>query len=76
MKSDRDAKLSQRKVKGKEVDVYVYEWVGKTEAAIYLSNTSTSTYTEKLIIKKMDNLKIEGVSEEKMFVDVKLKVGG
>jgi len=33
-------------------------------------------YSEKLLIKKIDNLKIEGLDEEKMFIDIKLPVGG
>ena len=53
LKEDSSTTVKQRKLNGKKVNVYVYEWVGKTEVAINISNTSVSTYQEKLLIKKI-----------------------
>lgn len=51
---------------GKTVDVYVYKWVGQTDAAIWFSNLTMSTYREKLIFKTLSNLNLE--TKEKFMI--------
>ena len=47
--------VSQRKVNNAEIDVFVYEWVGKTESAVWIENMTVHPYTERQTFKVTNN---------------------